>query len=246
MVARYVKGNIATSIQSRSPPPARRQSCMIGCIKGAGAGGSMKSILVFVATSLSLTCLAFGAEPARSQSESATRLPADRSTDLRELVSAVGKKMHKHFLVDPRAPQTIDLGGLNQEEVTYPILLSVLHLHGMVVIADNGLLQVVQDLNARQYPMPLVNPDSIRTDDDEWVTTIVPIKTLPAAQLVPVLHPLLPQNAQLSAVTARNALIIADRSANVRRLVEIVRSLDALPASKVLEPPKVSDIEPEH
>jgi general secretion pathway protein D len=206
----------------------------------------MKSIWTIAVTSLGMTCCALGAEPTTSQSESPAHVSPYKSTDLRELLAAVGKKIHRHFLADPRTPQTVDLGGLSEDEVTYPILLAVLRLHGMLVMADNGLLQVLPDPNARQYPMPLVNPDNIRTDDDEWVTSIVPVKTLPAAQLVPVLRPLMPQNAQLSAVVGRNALIIADRSANVRRLVEIVRTLDALPPSKSLEPSKVGDGESEH
>jgi general secretion pathway protein D len=206
----------------------------------------MRSVRVaLLVVSVSLSCASFAAPPDAPLSDSASYGSEGKATDLRVLLVAVGKKVHKHFLTDPRAPASIDLAGLKADEVTYPILLAALRLHGFVVIQENGLLEVVPDANARQYPMPLVNPDNIRTDDDEWVTAIVQLKTVSAAQLVPVLRPLMPQNAQLSAVTGRNALIIADSSANVRRMVEIARGLDALPPPKTVEQPRGAESKPE-
>jgi hypothetical protein len=52
--------------------------------------------------------------------------PKTRETDLRVLLREVGARIHKHFVVDPRDPAAIDLGGLEHEEITYPQLLSVL------------------------------------------------------------------------------------------------------------------------
>jgi len=43
---------------------------------------------------------------------------------------------------------------------------------------------------------------------------------------VPVLRPLMPQNAQLSAVTGANILIISDRASNVSRMMRIIARID--------------------
>ena len=43
------------------------------------------------------------------------------------------------------------------------------------------------------------------------------MKNVSAAQLVPVLRPLMPQNGQLPPVTGSNMLIISDRASNVNR-----------------------------
>jgi type II secretory pathway component GspD/PulD (secretin) len=58
---------------------------------------------------------------------------------------------------------------------------------------------------------------------------VVPLKGIGAAQLVPILRPLLPSYGHLAALPDRNALLIVDRSANVRRLVEIIKTFENLP-----------------
>lgn len=158
-----------------------------------------------------------------------------RDTDLRALLREVGTRTHKHFIMDPRGPSTVDLGDLKVQDVSYSQLLSILRVYGMVVAADGGMMQVLPDADARQTSMPLVEPDNIKTLDDEWVQTVLPLKSISAAQLVPILRPLLPQNAHMAALTDRNSLMIIDRSANVRRIVELVRTLEKLP--KVADAP---------
>jgi general secretion pathway protein D len=152
-----------------------------------------------------------------------------RNTDLPALLRDIGTRTHKHFVLDPRAPQSIDLGGLEQKDVTYPQLLSVLEINGMVVVADDGIMQVLPKTDARQAALPLIAPGSITTLDDEWITSVIPVKNISAAQLVPILRPMIPQQGHLAAFPDRNALIIVDRSANVKRLVEIIRILESLP-----------------
>lgn len=69
----------------------------------------------------------------------------------------------------------------------------------------------------------------------------MPIKIINAAQLVPILRPMIPQSGHLAAYPDRNALVIVDRSANVRRLVEVVKILEGLPKATVDLQPKSSE-----
>jgi general secretion pathway protein D len=58
--------------------------------------------------------------------------------------------------------------------------------------------------------------------------TICPtaVKNVSAAQLVPILRPLIPQYGHLAAYPASNMLIISDRANNVNRIVRIIRRID--------------------
>ena len=58
------------------------------------------------------------------------------------------------------------------------------------------------------------------------VTQVLAVKNVSAAQLVPVLRPLMPQNAQLSAVTGANILILSDHASNVNRMMRIIARID--------------------
>jgi type II secretory pathway component GspD/PulD (secretin) len=51
-------------------------------------------------------------------------------------------------------------------------------------------------------------------------------KNAPAAQLVPILRPLLQQAAHLGAFPCKNTLLRGDTYANVKRIEQIVRALD--------------------
>jgi general secretion pathway protein D len=199
----------------------------------------MKSTRLVVATLCSLfATFVVAGEPEARQSTGSESVPNSRDTDLRVLLREVGARMHKHFVVDPRVPQAIDLGGLEHQDITYPQLLSVLHVNGIVVIADDGIMQVIPNTEVRQAAVPVVSPDSIKTLDDEWVTCIVPVKNISAAQLIPMLRPLVPQYGHMSALPDRNAIIIIDRTVNVRRLVELIKILESLPRVADSQAPK--------
>jgi general secretion pathway protein D len=173
-------------------------------------------------------------EPALSSTSS----HSGRETDLRVLLNEVGPKMHKHFVADPRVTNWIDIGDLNHKEITYDQLLLILEINGYVVEEDQGLAMVIPNIDMRQFPSTLVNPDSIKVPDGEVVTCLVQLKNLSGAQLVPMLRPLIPSYGHLAPFAERNVLLLVDRAGNVKRLVEIIRKLDAIakPAEALQQP----------
>jgi general secretion pathway protein D len=173
-----------------------------------------------------LSALSVAEDPEPRLSSSVPSTAAVGDTDLRVFLREEGARLHKHFVLHPKAPQTIDLGGLQHQDITYPQLLSVLELNGMVVVANDGIMLVLPNVDARQLALPLVAPDNIKTSDDEL-----------AAQLVPILRPLVPVWGHLAALPDRNALILVDRSGNVRRLVDIIKILESLSKAPEVVPP---------
>jgi general secretion pathway protein D len=180
------------------------------------------------------------ADNAQTQQPSSTASTSEgRGIALPALLLEVGSRLHKNFLVDPRAAlDKVELGSLRQQDLSYPQLLSILELYGLAVIPVGTTLQVVPNVDVRQAALPIVGPDNVKELDDEFVTCVFPVKNISAVQLVPILRPLMPQWGHLAAFPDRNALVLVDRSANVRRLVEIIRILEGLPRSPVAEAQK--------
>jgi general secretion pathway protein D len=176
---------------------------------------------------------ALAADEDSAESTVVQTAPQPNGTDLRALVLEVGGRLHKTVLLDPRVRGSVDLGNLRSRDVTYPTLLTILGLNGYSAFSSDGTIRVMPDSNARQQPLPIVDPHNIKTPDDEWVTALVVLKNVNAAQLIPVLRPLMPQAAQMACFTDRNALLMIDVSANVKRLVAIIDAVDALPATSV-------------
>ncbi len=65
------------------------------------------------------------------------------------------------------------------------------------------------------------------------VTRVIQVDNVAAAQLVPILRPLVPQQGHLAAYPTTNVLIISDRANNVERLLSIVRRIDQVSDSEI-------------
>ena len=144
---------------------------------------------------------------------------------IESLVALVGKKTGKKFVLDPRVHADIVLVGEEPAEVTYPQFLAVLEVYGYVAVENSGLVQIVPDANARQQIIPTIGPKDT-FPASEFVTQLIPVKYASAAQLVPILRPMIAQYGHFAAVLPANVLLITDRFANVRRIEALVKALD--------------------
>jgi general secretion pathway protein D len=146
--------------------------------------------------------------------------------DIADIIARVAKKTGKQFLVDPRTRAEVATGNLDLARVDYPQLLSILRENMFVAYESGGYINVVPDANMRQVPMPVVTSVAARTPDDEVVTVLLQGKNVCAAWTVPVLRPLMPQSAHLAAMPQSNSLLIVDRAAGARRIVDLFERMD--------------------
>jgi len=145
---------------------------------------------------------------------------------LEPLLQRVGRAANKKFLVDGHVSPEVYLGGVDANDITYPLLLSILRTNNLALVEIEGRLNVVSVFEIRLYPVPFANTDDPNIAADEWRTRVLQLTNIEAAQTVPILRPLLPQAAHLAAFPSSNQLVIVDRYANVKRITEIVRALD--------------------
>lgn len=169
--------------------------------------------------------LAFTASAAVAQSPTIT--PNYKDADLRQIIEAVSAITGRNFIVDPRVRAQVTM--LSAEPMSpdafYAAFLSILEVHGYVAVPSGDLIKILPDANARQVPgvdMPAGRAGSA----DEIVTQVVTVRNVGAAQLVPILRPLIPQYGHLAAHQASNMLIISDRAANVSRMIRIIQRID--------------------
>jgi general secretion pathway protein D len=158
--------------------------------------------------------------------------------DLRALLLEAGTRLHKTFIWDPRIPEKVDIGNLHERDITYPELVSLLRINGFLVFVDGSTTEVLPDALARTQPTPTVDPDQLKNFGDEIVNVVIPVKGLTAAQLVPILRPMIPQWGHLVAYPDREVLLLTDRASNARRIVEIVRKIETLPKTASAEASK--------
>jgi general secretion pathway protein D len=154
--------------------------------------------------------------------------------DIGALIATVSEITGKNFVVDPRVKGKVTVVSsqpMGKEEV-YRVFLSILQTHGFAAIPSGPVVKIVPDANARQISaQPL--PGEVDLEGDAVTTRVIRLENVNAAQLVPLLRPLVPQEGHLAAYPSTNTLIVSDRSSNIRRLLEIVRRVDQATDSDV-------------
>ena len=169
--------------------------------------------------------------PASLLSQEPDNAPVEQRADLIELekvVSAVGKREKKEFLIHRDSKEYVYLGGRRLAELDYSLLLSVLRNNDLAAVEIDGIVNVVPAMGVRQLPLPTVNNDDEPLSDDEWVSRVIRVRNIPATQTVPILRPLMPRAGHLAALPP-DQLLIVDRYGNSKRLTELVRQLDSSP-----------------
>jgi len=147
--------------------------------------------------------------------------------DIHALINAVSRITGVNFIVDPRIKGKVTIIS-NKEmpsEDVYQVFLSVLKVHGFAAVTGANVTKIVPEVNAKQDAIPFMNKRTFK-GGDSFVTRVIEVRYIDAAQLVPILRPLVPQRGHLAAYPASNALVISDSAANIMRLEKIIRRID--------------------
>ena len=144
---------------------------------------------------------------------------------IERVIAAVAKKTGKKYLIDARVQGNVEILGQDISAVSYSDLLSILLVSGYTAVEGSNYISVVPESIVRALPLPLASGKDT-FPDAQFVTAVVPVKNTVAAQLVPILRPLMPTHGHLAAMPCVNSLVLVDNFANVKRLERVIASLD--------------------
>ncbi|NJL30873.1 MAG: hypothetical protein HC898_04170 [Phycisphaerales bacterium] len=121
---------------------------------------------------------------------------------------------------------------LNRQPMTLDEALEVLDTllkdKNLAAVRTGKTLKIMALDAAKKAAIPVrqgSNPESI-AQSDQVITQVIPVRFADAVALKRDLTPLIPAYAELAANASTNTLILTDTSNSVRRIVEIIRSLD--------------------
>src|SRR3984957_6041257 len=185
------------------------------------------------AATLTLACLLVSVvipaapQPRAQPQEGATITPNYKDADLGQIIQAVGEVTGKNFIIDPRVNAKVTMVSSTPmaPAAFYEAFLAVLQVYGYVAVPAGNVIKIVPNTDLRQLPANDL-PNNVSSTSDEIVTQIVTLKNVSAAQLVPMLRPLVPTYGHLAAYPGGNMLIISDRASNVNRVVRIIQRMD--------------------
>jgi general secretion pathway protein D len=182
---------------------------------------------IAVAAMLAVPLAALGQDSSADPVAPASSHRSATEIDIGELISRFAKRSGKQFIVDPRVRGPVPLAGMDPDRVGYDKLLAILTVNQLAAVTEGDWIIVVPDVNARQLPTPVYTERNFRAGaPDEIATLVLPVKGICAAQIVPVLRPLMPQAAHMAAYPDMNTLILSDHASNLHRIVTVIDALE--------------------
>lgn len=150
-----------------------------------------------------------------------------KDTDIQELIKFVAEATETTIVVDPTVKgrvKVISSKPVSRSEL-YDLFLSILEVHGYTAVRSGAVVRVIQSKDARSAPVSVRAPED-GVSGDEYVTQVMRLENISAAKLIPVLRPLVPQQAHMAAYAPSNAIIISDVAANIERIATIIERMD--------------------
>jgi len=149
--------------------------------------------------------------------------PNYRDADIRVIADQVQQVIGRPIIIDPRvrAQVTVLSNAPMTPDAFYKLFEATLNVHGFVALDSGSAIEIVPDANARFG------------EGQDYISQAIVLENINAAQLVPILRPLLPQSAHLAAHPASNSLIVADRPQNIQRMMRLIQRMDKAGTSEI-------------
>ncbi len=153
-----------------------------------------------------------------------------KDAELKTLIEVVSKLTGKTFVLDQRVNRSqkvtvISQHMMNEKEI-YQVFLSVLKVHNMTAVKTGPVVKIIQEQQGKQDSVPVFTEDSEIEDSDRLITQVIKLDNIAAADVQTVLRPLIRQQGHLGVYKETNVIVITDYSANVKKLLTIVRQVD--------------------
>ncbi len=150
-----------------------------------------------------------------------------KDTDIQEFIKFVADVTGTTMVIDPNVKgkvRVISSKPVSQAEL-YDLFLSILDVQGYTAVRSGQVIRIVPSKDARSSPVPIMEGQAA-IGNDEYVTQVIRLDNISAAKLIPVLRPLVPQQAHMAAYAPSNAIIISDIRSNIGRIVDIIERMD--------------------
>ncbi|MBX9586052.1 MAG: type II secretion system secretin GspD [Gammaproteobacteria bacterium] len=157
-----------------------------------------------------------------------------KDVDIRTLINEVSLITRKDFIVAPDVDAKVTFiakQSLSPDEL-YQAFLAVLRTYGYVAIPEGKVIKIVSDKTPNRLSGPLTL-HNMREHGSEMVVTTIRVKNYPVNDLIRVIQPLMPKYSFIDVYRPSNSLIIADHADNIKKIQELVASLDTPPQDQL-------------
>lgn len=149
--------------------------------------------------------------------------------ELSAVIEMIAKLTGRNFIYDDRVRGRVTIVSPSPMpiEQAYAVFESVLQVKGFTTVTTpGGAIKVVPIREAKESSVETVRSSKRPPNRDRFVTRLIPLNYIDADSIVNTLKPLVSKDAAMAAYAPTNTVILTESSSNIRRLIEILESID--------------------
>jgi len=150
--------------------------------------------------------------------------------DIRVFIKFISELTGKNFIIDNKVKGKVTV--LSPKSITlneaYKVFESVLEVNGFTTVPSGDVIKIVPTISARQKNIQTYkSSNGVPGSEDKLVTQIIPLEYASAHEVRKILIPMVSKQGLLVAYSPTETLILADYASNIRRLLRIIKEIDA-------------------
>lgn len=150
------------------------------------------------------------------------------NVNIEVFVKFVSELTGKNFIIDDKVKGKVTI--LSPKKIplsdVYKVFLSVLEINGFATVPVGEMVKIVSSSVAREKSLETRLPRDNGDADDRMVTQIITLERANPDEVKRILDPIIPRTSSVLSYPPSGILIITDYLSNIRRLQEIIRTLD--------------------
>ena len=158
-----------------------------------------------------------------------------KQADIKDLIKFVADATGYTVIIDPKVSAKVDVISkkpLNKKEL-YDIFLSVLDVNDYGAVRNGGVLRIVKNQDIKTESLPVVSESTAEFANKDYVTEVFDLNNIAATELIPIMRPLIPRSGHIAAYKSTNAVVVTATVEVVRKIRNIVNTLDTVSHTNV-------------
>ncbi|OQX27865.1 MAG: type II secretion system protein GspD [Desulfobacteraceae bacterium IS3] len=186
-------------------------------------------ILLFLVLTVRSSAAQETETPSRNTGRSEQFVSIDfNDVDISVFIKFMSELTGKNFIVDNRVKGKVTIISPSKISVTeaYKVFESVLEVQGFATVDSGEVVKIIAAPDARTKNIETLLKEESRSPDDRVVTQLIPLKYADPNEIKRLFAPLVSKNSVILAYTPTNMMIITDVYSNIRRLLNIMKTID--------------------
>ena len=159
------------------------------------------------------------------------------NAELKDIIKAIAKLSGKNFILDRKIENrkiTIVSPNPVTKQEAYNAFLSALYMNDLTIVSMGKFLKVIEVKSAIQSNIRVFSGENIPASE-EVVTVLYKLKYLNVEEIQRYLNDLVARNGRVGFYPNTNTLVMTDTGLNLRRIVNILKSIDIAGTEDQLE-----------